>query len=122
MRTIAMAAVLVLCMTMGYAGAQYVGIPKTFQPSLNAAVKRVRVKNPPLVLAPEARRMSHFLDAEQDWIFTNTDGEVIDEEEETEGEEEIEATPEEDPYFVRDAAGRRLKKIPDIAKFLPEKS
>jgi len=25
---------------------------------------------------------------------------------------------EEEPYFVRDAAGRRLKKVPDIAKFL----
>jgi len=91
---------------------------KLFLPCLFELVKGGRVKNPALVLVPEARRMSHFLDAEQDWIFTDAEGEVIDEEEEAEGDEEIEATPEEDPYFVRDAAGRRVKKIPDIAKFL----
>lgn len=91
---------------------------KQFLPCLFDLVKGGRVKNPALVLVPEARRMSHFLDAEQDWIFTDAEGEVIDEEEEAEGDEEIEATPEEDPYFVRDAAGRRVKKIPDIAKFL----
>ena len=34
------------------------------------------------------------------------------------GDEEVEATPEEEPYFVRDAALRRVKKIPDIGKFL----
>jgi len=91
---------------------------KQFLPCLFEPVKGGRVKNPALVLVPEARRMSHFLDAEQDWIFTDAEGEVIDEDEETEGDEEIEATPEEDPYFVRDAAGRRAKRIPDIAKFL----
>lgn len=91
---------------------------KQFLPCLFELVKEGRVKNPALVLVAEARRMSHFLDAEQDWIFTDSEGEVIDEEEEAEGEEEIEAKPEEDPYFVRDAAGRRLKKIPDIAKYL----
>jgi hypothetical protein len=91
---------------------------KQFLPCLFELVKSGRVKNPALVLVPEARRMSHFLDAEQDWIFTDAEGEVIDEDEETEGDEEIEAKPEEDPYFVRDAAGRRAKKIPDIAKYL----
>ena len=91
---------------------------KLFLPCLFELVKGGRVRNPALVLVPEARRMSHFLDAEQDWIFTNAEGEVIDEEEDAEDEEEIEAKPEEDPYFVRDAAGRRSKKIPDIAKFL----
>jgi len=75
---------------------------KQFLPCLFELVKGGRVKNPALVLVPEARRMSHFLDAEQDWIFTDAEGEVI----------------EEDPYFVRDAAGRRAKKIPDIAKYL----
>ena len=91
---------------------------KQFLPCLFELVKGGRVKNPALVLVPEARRMSHFLDAEQDWIFTDAEGEVIDEDEEAEGDEEIEATPEEDPYFVRDAAGRRLKKVPDITKYL----
>ena len=82
-------------------------------------VKDGRVHNPALVLEPQARRMTHVFDEEQDWIFTNAEGDEIDEQEEVEdGEEGIEAKPEEDPYFVRDAAGRRLKKVPDIAKFL----
>ena len=89
-----------------------------FFPCLFEFVKNGRVKNPALVLDLQARRMSHAFDAEQDWIFTDAEGEVIDEEEATDGDEEIEATPEVDPYFVRDAAGRRVKKITDIAKFL----
>jgi hypothetical protein len=91
---------------------------KQFYPGLFELVKGGKVKNPALVLDPLARRMTHIFDAEQDWVFTNADGEQIDEEEETEGDEEVEATPEEDPYFARDAAGRRVKRIPDIAKFL----
>src|SRR6266508_2349024 len=55
MRAIALATVLVLGMTIGHAEAQYVGIPKTFQPSLDAAVKRVRVRNPPPATAPDVK-------------------------------------------------------------------
>ena len=77
-----------------------------FYPCLFELVKGGRVKNPALVLDPLARRMSHAFDAEQDWVFTDAEG------------EEIEATPAVDPYFVRDAAQRRQKKIPDIAKYL----
>src|SRR3954470_3207424 len=55
MRTIATATVLVLGLTAGYAEAQYVGIPKTFQPSLDAAVKRTRLKNPPPTTAPSVK-------------------------------------------------------------------
>lgn len=90
-----------------------------FMPCLFDFVKNGRVKNPALVLDPVARRMTHAFDEEQDWIFTDSEGEVIEEDEVTDDdEEEIEATPEIDPYFVRDAANRRAKKIPDIAKFL----
>ncbi len=90
-----------------------------FVPCLFEFVKDGLVKNPALVLDPQARRMTHAFDAEQDWIFTNADGEVIDEQEESkEGEDGIEAKPEEEPYFVRDAAGRRVKLLPDIAKIL----
>jgi hypothetical protein len=91
---------------------------KQFYPCLFELVKGGRVKNPPLVLDPLARRMSHVFDADQEWVFTNTEGEEIDEDEETEGDEEVEAKLEEDIYFARDAAGRRAKRIPDIAKFL----
>ena len=81
-------------------------------------MKAGRTHNPALVLAPQARRMTHVFDEEQDWVFTNAEGEEVDEEEESEGEEEIEATPEEDPYFARKIGGRRVKELPDITKFL----
>jgi hypothetical protein len=55
MRTIATATVLVLGLTTASAEAQYVGIPKTFQPSLDAAVKRVGLKNPPPTTAPDVK-------------------------------------------------------------------
>jgi hypothetical protein len=94
---------------------------KQFYPCLFEFVKHGRVKNPVLVLDPRARRMSHVFDAEQDWVFTDAEGDEIDEDEETDDDEEITATPEEDPYFARDAAGRRQKRIPDIAKYLEKK-
>ena len=89
-----------------------------FYPCLFEQVKGGRVKNPALVLEPQARRLSHWFDEEQDWIFTNADGEEVDEDEVTGDDDEIEATPAEDLYLARDAAGRRTKRIPDIAKFL----
>ena len=55
MRTIATAVVLVLGAMTGYAHAQYVGIPKTFQPSLDAAKSRRTLKNPPLTAATSVK-------------------------------------------------------------------
>jgi hypothetical protein len=89
-----------------------------FLPCLFEMVRQGRVKNPALVLEPQARRMSHVFDGEATWIFTNAEGEEIDEQDEVDDEDEVEAAPEEEPYFARDAAGRRQKKLPDIAKFL----
>lgn len=92
---------------------------KQYIPALFEPVKSGRVHNPAAILEPEARRISHLFDEDQDWIFTNSDGEVIDEEEETEDDdEEIEAAPAEDPYLARRIGGRRVKEIPDIAKYL----
>ena len=91
---------------------------KKYYPCLFEYVKAGRVHNPALILAPQARRMTHVFDEEQDWIFTNAEGEEVDEEEESEGEEEIEAAPAEDPYFARKIGGRRVKELPDITKFL----
>ena len=90
-----------------------------FYPCLFELVKGGRVKNPALVLDPLARRMSHAFDAEQDWVFTDAEGDELEEDEESEGNEDVEVTAEVEPYFVRDAALRREKKIPDIAKYLP---
>ena len=89
-----------------------------FYPCLFEMVKAGRVKNPGLVLEPQARRMSHAFDAEQDWIFTDADGEEIDEQDETDDEDGVEAAPEVDPYLERDATGRRAHRIPDINKYL----
>ncbi|MEO6875019.1 MAG: hypothetical protein ABI222_09370 [Opitutaceae bacterium] len=91
-----------------------------FYPCLFELVKNGRVKNPALVLDPLARRMTHAFDAEQDWVFTDEDGDEIDEDEESEGNEDVEVTAAVEPYFVRDAAQRREKKIPDIAKYLDQ--
>lgn len=90
---------------------------KQFYPCLFEFVKDGRVRNPALILVPEARRMSHAFDEEQDWIFTNAEGEQIDEQDDGE-EGELEAKPEEDPYFERRAGGRRVKEVPDIRKYL----
>src|SRR5919201_1801720 len=54
MRTIA-TTLLALGLMTGYAHAQYVGIPKTFHPSLEAAKKREAIKNPPLTAAPSVK-------------------------------------------------------------------
>ena len=62
--------------------------------------------------------MTHLFDEEPDWIFTTADGKVLEDEEEAEGDEEVEVTPAPDPWLVRDATGRRVKKIPDIRKFI----
>jgi hypothetical protein len=92
---------------------------KLYYPSIFETVKAGRVKNPALVLEPQARRMTHFFDEEQDWIVTNAEGEEIDEESETAENEELQAKIEEDPYFERRSeGGRRLKELPDIRKFL----
>lgn len=89
-----------------------------FMPCLFETVKAGRVRNPQLVLDPQARRLSHAFDGEDTWIFRDAEGEEIDEQDEVEDEDEVEATQEEEPYFGRDAAGRRQKRIPDIGKYL----
>jgi G3E family GTPase len=92
---------------------------KQYYPCVFEMVRDGKVKNPALILEPQARRMSHLFDEEQDWIFTNAEGEEIDEQEESEdGEDEIEAKQEEDPYLVRRNGGRRVKELPDIAEYL----
>ncbi len=87
-----------------------------FYPCLFEFVKAGRVKNPALVLAPVARRMSHLFD-EQEWIAADPDD---DEEEQEEGEEEVEMKPEEDRYLERRNGGRRVHEIPHISDFLPK--
>jgi G3E family GTPase len=86
-----------------------------FYPCLFEFVKDGRVRNPALVLAPVARRMSHVFD-EQEWIAEDED----DDEDEQEEGEEVEMKAAEDPYFERRNGGRRVHEIPDLADFLPK--
>lgn len=90
-----------------------------FYPCLMEFVKAGRVKNPLLVLDPQARRMSHLFD-EDEWVVTSdADGS---EDDIAEGDEEVEVALEVDPYLERDAANRRKKILPDIAKYLAPKA
>lgn len=89
-----------------------------FYPCLIEFVKAGRVKNPVLILDPQARRMSHYFDEDIEWVSADGDGSDESDEDIPEGEEEVEMVPEEDPYLARDAANRRKKIIPDIAKYL----
>ncbi len=84
-----------------------------FYPFLIETVKAGRVKNPAMILEPQARRMSHAFDEEPNWVIEA-------DEEMEEGTEEIEAAPEEDPYLARWAGGRRVKELPDIRQFLDQ--
>lgn len=96
---------------------------KKFYPCLFEFVKDGRVKNPPLLLEPQARRMSHLFD-EPEWLVDGVDAEEpveMGEGDEDEGvvlEEEVEVTQAVDPYLERRAGGRRAIELPEVAKFL----
>ncbi len=90
-----------------------------YVPCLFEFVKAGRVKNPPMILEPQARRMTHIFDDELEWIVLDEEGSEDDGGKLKDGEEEeVEVAREEDPYFARDAAGRRAKRIVEIAEFL----
>jgi len=86
-------------------------------PCLFETVKAGRVKNPALLLEPQARRLTQIFDEEQDWVVTDLEGGELEEGEETD-DEEVLAAPAEDPFFARRSGGRRVKEIPDIVEFL----
>lgn len=100
-----------------------------FMPALFEFVKQGRVKNPVMVLEPEARRLSQAFDEGSDLALarelapgaeiTFTD-EFGDEEEG--GEESPQDADGESPaeaYFERRQNGRRTIELPDLARFLP---
>jgi len=97
-----------------------------FMPCLFEFVKEGRVKNPALLIEPQPRRMSLYFDEdgslavlpeETEYEITDEDGNPV-EAGEKENEDDEDTGPEVDPYFALDAAGRRSKRIPDVAKFL----
>jgi hypothetical protein len=90
---------------------------KQFMPCLFENVRKGRVANPALVLSPEARRMSQVFDDETALVLPNGAEISLDSEDDDDAAAEGESNPE-DPYFVRDAAGRRSRRIPDITRFM----
>ncbi len=100
-----------------------------FYPCLIEPVKAGRVKNPAMILDPQARRIAQWFDeAPPDWrtgvgdadtIFQDDEDEEDEDGAEDENDEEAETPPGEDPWLARDATGRRSKPLPDIGRFLP---
>lgn len=91
-----------------------------FLPCLFEFVKGGRVRNPLLVLEPQPRRMTHYFDEDVDWVVTGIESGSEDENDALDDvDEEVEVSAAVDPYFALDAAGRRAKRIVDVAKLLP---
>jgi hypothetical protein len=93
-----------------------------FLPCLLEFVKNGHVKNPVIILEPQARRISQVFDPVED-LGLAEGIEIHDENEDDEVEvpvkgEAVEDGPQEDPYLARHPGGRRVKEIPDLAKFL----
>jgi hypothetical protein len=85
-------------------------------PCLIEMVAKAGVANAAAVLVPEARRMSMLFDSEAEWASFGAEAET---------EEQADAPDSDligavDPYLEREAgSGRRVRELPDIAKFLP---
>ncbi|MCH8474409.1 MAG: hypothetical protein LAT55_04180 [Opitutales bacterium] len=90
-------------------------------------LRKTGVKNPALVLHPEARRLSHFFDVSPDEIRQNLDDlpddlpEIVYEGEDQEDPEDEEEAEEfaEDLYLRRNLSGRREITLPAMEKFFP---
>ncbi len=91
---------------------------KRHPPYLIEMVKKGAVANPARILEPQPRRLSQAFDF---WAFESEElpGDLDIEigGDPPPSEEEEDPIPE-DPYFARMPGGRRLKKIPDIRRFL----
>lgn len=99
-------------------------------PCLIELVKRGELENPPLILEPEARRMSMLFDAEDSWAVPGDGDTAIGDEEDEDDQDGDNPSADDiddpdliggvDPYIERLAgSGRRAKEIPDIARFVP---
>ncbi|HRE83796.1 MAG TPA: hypothetical protein PLN52_22315, partial [Opitutaceae bacterium] len=82
---------------------------------------------PPLVLEPQARRMSHVFDEDADWTVARSlapEAEIDfgDEDDELDGEESPEGNDggdsDKESYFERRQNGHRVIELPDIRNYL----
>jgi len=99
-----------------------------YMPCVFELVKGGRVKNPPAILDPVARRLSQFFDPTE-WDGIDLEGVEIGESDDEEGENtrpldknqlDPDDQPPVEPWLERDAAGRRKQPLPDIRKHLGE--
>lgn len=95
-------------------------------PCLFEFVKAGKVRNPGLLLAPVARRLSQYFD-ESEWDGLDLEGVEIGESDDEDGENvrpldktniDPDDQPPVDPWLERDAVGHRKQPVPDIRKYL----
>lgn len=79
-------------------------------------VKKGGLPNPALVLDPTPRRLTQYFEETEDYADLEIEGD-----EPEEGEDDDDGLPEEEPYFVRMRSGRRVKELPDVRDYLPQK-
>lgn len=90
-------------------------------PCLFELVKAGKVKNPAMLLEPQAMRISQIFDEEVSLDFGDIEfgeSEEDEEGEELSDEEKEDIAPAPDPYLQRRLGGRRVREIPDIADYL----
>jgi len=85
-------------------------------PCLFELDRKGRVRNPPLILDPLARRITRIFDEPDAYQFEDDDDE--EEEEELEDHELNPGDPSSDPYLKRFVSGRREIEVPNIAELL----
>jgi len=99
-----------------------------FIPALFEFVKQGRVKNPAMVLEPQARRLTQIFEDDIDLEIARTlapdaviefSGDESDSEDGEESPDDGEDGPAVDPYFERRQNGRRVIELPDVCSFLP---
>jgi hypothetical protein len=82
-------------------------------PSLFIPLRKGGIANPALVLDPQPRRFSQYFDETVD--FSGLEIETDDEDDE---EDDDDGLPAPELYFERLRSGRRVKELPDIAKYV----
>jgi hypothetical protein len=84
-------------------------------PSLFIQMKKGGIANPALVLEPQPRRFSQYFDEAVDLSGVEIE---TDDEEEGDEDDEDDGLPAPELYFERLRSGRRVKELPDIAKYV----
>ncbi len=82
-----------------------------FYPCHFIQLSKKGVPNPALLLEPEPRRVTQYFEPEEDFAGL----EIETDDEDDQGDED---TPQPESYFERNRANRRVRELPDVAKYL----